>query len=36
MGIRFRAVREINGHTPSEVTVGVLLGFFIATGFSLL
>ena len=36
VGIRFRAVREINGHTPAEVSVGVLLGFFIATGFSLL
>lgn len=36
MGIRFKAVREINGHTAAEVSVGVLLGFFIATGFSLL
>lgn len=36
MGIRFRTVREINGHTAAEVSVGVLLGFFIATGFSLL
>lgn len=35
-GIRFRAVKEVNGHTASEVSVGVLLGFFIATAFSLL
>lgn len=35
-GIRFKPVKEINGHTASEVSVGVLLGFFIATAFSLL
>ena len=32
-GIQFKPVKEINGHTPSEVTVGMLLGFFIAVAF---
>ncbi|MFP4066041.1 MAG: divergent PAP2 family protein [Spirochaetaceae bacterium] len=35
-GVEFNPVREVNGHTAGEVSVGVLLGFFIATGFSLL
>jgi hypothetical protein len=35
-GIRFKAVKEVNGHTAAEVSVGVLLGFFIATAFSIL
>ncbi|NBC29884.1 MAG: divergent PAP2 family protein [Spirochaetes bacterium] len=34
--IDFTPVQEVHGHTPSEVSVGVLLGFFIATAFSLL
>jgi acid phosphatase family membrane protein YuiD len=28
-----KPVREIHGHTPSEVFVGMLLGFFIAVAF---
>jgi len=32
----FSPVKEIQGHTPLEVVVGVLLGIFIATGFALL
>ncbi len=35
-GISYRPVKEISGHTPTEVTVGVALGFFIAVAFSLL
>ena len=29
----FRPVKEIHGHRLSEVTVGVILGFFIAAGY---
>jgi uncharacterized protein len=29
----FRPVKEIHGHTPAEVSVGVMLGFFIALAF---
>jgi len=32
-GIETRAVKEIRGHKASEVSVGVLLGFFIASAF---
>jgi uncharacterized protein len=35
-GIAFHPVKEVNGHTPAEVVVGVLLGFFIGLAFSLL
>ena len=31
--LRSKPVKEINGHTPSEVFVGGLLGFFIAVAF---
>ncbi len=31
--IRARPVKEVHGHTMSEVFVGALLGFFIAAGF---
>ena len=34
--VDFTPVEEVHGHTPSEVFVGILLGFFIATAFSLL
>lgn len=34
--IEFTPVKEINGHTPAEVAVGVLLGFFLGMAFSLL
>jgi acid phosphatase family membrane protein YuiD len=34
--IRARPVKEIHGHTLSEVFVGALLGFFIALAFSTL
>jgi uncharacterized protein len=34
--IEFAPVREIHGHTPAEVSVGILLGFFIAVAFSML
>ena len=32
-GIEFSKVKEINGHNGSEVSVGILLGFFIAVAF---
>ena len=35
-GIDFEPVKEVHGHTTSEVSVGVLLGFFIAVAFSML
>jgi len=35
-GYNFRPVKEVNGHTPAEVVVGVLLGFFIGLAFTLL
>lgn len=31
--VQYRSVKEINGHNFSEVSVGILLGFFIATAF---
>ncbi|TVR30032.1 MAG: divergent PAP2 family protein [Spirochaetaceae bacterium] len=34
--VEFTLVKEVHGHTPSEVSVGVLLGFFIAVAFSML
>jgi len=34
--IAFEPVKEVSGHTPSEVFVGVLLGFFTGLAFSLL
>lgn len=33
LSFEFRPVKEIHGHTPAEVSVGVLLGFFIALAF---
>ena len=33
LGIAFHPVREVHGHSPSEVIVGGLLGFFIALAF---
>lgn len=36
IGVEFHAVKEIQGHTPLEVIVGVFLGIFIASGFCLL
>ena len=35
-GIPFQPVREINGHTPAEVSVGALIGFFMAVAFRFL
>ena len=35
-GITYRPVKEVSGHTPTEVAVGVALGFFIAVAFSIL
>jgi uncharacterized protein len=33
LGMAFHPVREVHGHSPSEVIVGGLLGFFIALAF---
>lgn len=35
-GVLFAPVKEVSGHTMPEVTVGAVLGFVIATGFSVL
>jgi uncharacterized protein len=32
-GIEFESVKEVSGHTPSEVSVGILFGFFLAVAF---
>jgi acid phosphatase family membrane protein YuiD len=34
--INIKPVKEINGHSPSEVGVGAVLGFFIALAFCIL
>lgn len=34
--IEFALVKEVHGHSVAEVSVGVLLGFFIAVAFSML
>jgi acid phosphatase family membrane protein YuiD len=34
LGIKFTPVKEIHGHTMAEVSVGILLGFFLAVAFS--
>ena len=31
--IQFHPVKEVHGHTPAEVSIGMLLGFFIAVAF---
>ena len=36
LGTEFLPVKEVSGHTPSEVAVGAGLGFFIALAFSVL
>jgi acid phosphatase family membrane protein YuiD len=36
MRINVKPVKEINGHSPSEVGVGAVLGFFIAVAFCIL
>lgn len=34
--IEYKAIKEVNGHTPLEVTIGCLLGIFIGLGFAFL
>ncbi|MBA7538594.1 hypothetical protein ES705_30871 [subsurface metagenome] len=34
LDLKIKSVKEVNGHTISEVSVGILLGFFIAVAFS--
>jgi uncharacterized protein len=33
LGLQYRPVKEVHGHTPPEVLAGSLLGFFIALAF---
>jgi Uncharacterized protein conserved in bacteria len=33
LGFNYRPVKEVHGHSPAEVVVGGLLGFFIALAF---
>jgi acid phosphatase family membrane protein YuiD len=35
-GVEYHAVKEVHGHTPMEVVVGALLGFFIAAAYEFL
>ena len=32
----FKPLKEVNGHTPMQVILGCLLGFFVGLAFSLL
>ena len=34
--IDYKSIKEVQGHTPSEVAIGVLLGFFTGFAFSVL
>ncbi len=34
--IDYKSIKEVQGHTPSEVAIGVLLGFFTGLAFSVL
>jgi acid phosphatase family membrane protein YuiD len=34
--IEYKPIKEVNGHTPMEVMLGCVLGFFIGLSFSLL
>ena len=34
--IDYKPIKEVNGHTPIEVTLGCVLGFFIGLAFSTL
>ena len=33
LGLQYKAVKEVNGHTVTESLMGMVLGFFIATAF---
>lgn len=34
--IDYKPIKEVNGHTPLEVTIGAILGFFVGMAYSLL
>ncbi len=36
LGINYKPVKEISGHSFSEVLIGIIIGFFIALAFSIL
>ncbi len=36
LGIEYKPVKEISGHSITEVLIGVIIGFFIAVAFSIL
>lgn len=33
LDIEYHEIKEVHGHTPAEVAVGIILGFFIAAAF---
>ncbi len=34
--MEFKPIKEVQGHTPAEVAIGVIIGFFIGLAFSVL
>ena len=34
--IEYKPIKEVNGHTPMEVMLGCVLGFFVGLAFALL
>ena len=34
--LKYKPIKEVQGHNPMEVVVGAILGFFIGFGFSVL
>lgn len=34
--VDYKPIKEINGHSPMEVIIGIVLGFFVGTAFSTL
>lgn len=32
--LEYKSIKEVNGHTPMEVTIGCILGFFIGLAYS--
>ncbi len=36
LGMQYKPVKEVSGHSVSEVLIGLVIGFFIALAFSVL
>ena len=34
--LEYKSIKEVNGHTPMEVTIGCILGIFIGLAYSFL